>query len=245
MGISTRNVGKALKGLLDYEVSAQTVSNITQEITEELRKWRNRRLSDEYIYLLLDGVNFKYRVGGRVRKSVALVAMGIKEDLTKEIIDFQIVGSESKVKWEGFLNYLFKRGFEGKKLKLVITDGCPGLIYALDIVYPYVRRQRCWVHKLRNAANYMKKRNQDECLLDTKKIYLAESYEKGIKQFWEFAKKWRDKEPRAVRCIEKDLEELLSFFKVPKDDWKKVRTTNAIERSFREVRKRVRPICSF
>jgi len=117
LGISTRNVGKALKGLLDYEVSAQTVSNITQEITEELRKWRNRRLSDEYIYLLLDGVNFKYRVGGRVRKSVALVAMGIKEDLTKEIIDFQIVGSESKVKWEGFLNYLFKRGFEGKDLK--------------------------------------------------------------------------------------------------------------------------------
>jgi putative transposase len=109
---------------------------------------------------------------------------------------------------------------------------------ALDVVYPCVARQHCWVHKLRNVANLLKKSQQEECLAGAKVIYQAETRQPATKAYWQWARRWRAEAPRAVSCLERDLDPLLAFLSCPASHRKKVRTTNAIERCFREVRRR-------
>lgn len=128
---------------------------------------------------------------------------------------------------------------------MVTTDGCPGLHRALDTVYPYVPRQRCWAHKLRNVAARLPRKHQEACLGEAKGIYRAGTRREAVAHFREWAHRWRQVAPKAVGCLEQDLEELLPFLDCPQAHWKKVRTTNAIERAFREVRRRTRPMSCF
>jgi len=113
------------------------------------------------------------------------------------------------------------------------------------MVYPYTPRQRCWVHKLRNVAVKLSRNIQKECLSGAKLIYLAANRKEAIKCYWDWATCWRDSQPKAVACLEKDLDELLSFLAFPEKHRSMIRTTNAIERSFREVRRRIRPMSCF
>jgi transposase-like protein len=112
-------------------------------------------------------------------------------------------------------------------------------------VYPYVPVQRCWAHKLRNVAAKLPRKLQGECLGELKKVYLAENQREAVRLFRLWATSWRDVAAKAVACVEQDLDELLSFLAAPKSHWRKVRTTNAIERAFREVRRRTRPMSCF
>jgi len=102
------------------------------------------------------------------------------------------------------LEPLASEGLKGRKLAMVITDGCPGLHKALEMIYPYVPRQRCWVHKLRNVAAKLPKRVQRECLQGAKKIYLAQTEREARKRCWEWAEKWQEAAPGAVKCLEQD-----------------------------------------
>ena len=244
-GVSTREVGCVMRSLLNKEVSASTVSTITKALDHEVSKFHKRSLSDEYIYLFLDGVVQRVVSCGRAVKKLVLVAYGIKLDGKREVIDYRVAKSESEHDWTVLLNDLYRRGLKGEHLRLVVTDGCPGLHAALDMIYPQVDRQLCWVHKLRNVANYLPRRYQAECLKEAKGIYSAPSYREAVKRFKAWCRKWRDKAPKAVHCLEKDIENLLVFFKQDKKLWVKLRTTNMIERLFRELRKRTRPMSLF
>jgi len=146
-GVSTRNVGKALKALLGKEISAQTVSNICKKLNREIKKFHERKIEDEYIYLIVDGIHLKVKDGVRYRKRVVLCAYGVRKDGRRELIDFMIVQGESETAWEGLLGDLYRRGLEGKELKLIVSDGSKGLEKALEIIYPRVLHQRCWRHK--------------------------------------------------------------------------------------------------
>jgi transposase-like protein len=243
-GVSTRETGLVLQGLLDTQPSASTVSTITKILDEEVKKFQSRRLNDDYRYLFLDGVWVK--VGGyKVVKKVLLIAYGIKHSGQREIIGFRLAGSESATEWESFLWDLYRRGLNGDNLRLITVDGGKGLLAATSSVYPHVPRQRCWVHKLRNLAHRLPAKYRAECLAGASKIYLATNYRKACAQFRVWAREWRELVPKAVECLEADLEELLTYLK--EESWlhSKVRTTNAIERLFRELRKRIRPMCSF
>jgi len=244
-GVSTRDVGWVMRALVKRVVSAATVSSVTKALDKQVAAFRRRLLKDDYVYLFLDGITQKIRSCGRVVKKFVLVAYGIKLDGRREVIDFRVAKSESERDWTVFLRSLYQRGLKGESLELVITDGAPGLLAALDMIYPDVERQGCWVHKLRNVANKLPKRYQPECLKDAKGIYLASSYQEAVKRFKAWCQKWRDKVPKAVHCLEKNIEELLLFYKQDKKLWSKLRTTNAIERLFRELRKRTRPITQF
>ncbi len=129
--------------------------------------------------------------------------------------------------------------------KLIIIDGAAGLIAALDVVYPYTERERCWAHKLRNVANYLPKRYQKECISQARSIYEAPHRMEAVARFREWANGWREVAPKAVRCLERDLDDLLTFLDFPEAHRKKIRTTNVIERSFREVRRRARTMSCF
>lgn len=244
-GVSTRRVGDAISKLLDTKVSHAKVSSITRRLDTKVQEFHKKEILDEYQYLFLDGITLKIRYNNRYRNRKILVAYGITVFGERKFIAFHQAKGESFDAWEGLVNDLYNRGLKGDNLKLIATDGSKGLHSALGIVYPHIALQRCWAHKLRNVSNYLKKAYQDECINDARAIYKAQSKHHAIAIFKAWKKKWLKKSPRAVYCLEKDLEELLNVFQCPKNHWKKIRTTNVIERSFREVRRRTRVFTCF
>jgi len=250
-GVSTRDVSGALKPLLETTFSASCVSNITKSLNSKVKEFHKRPLLDEYQFLFLDGITLKVKGSLKAQKKIILAAYGITIFGKKELISFRIASSESQASWEAFLNDLYNRGLKGNNLKLIITDGCKGLHAALDVVYAYTKRQHCWVHKLRNVANYLRKSDEKQVLSEAKEIYKAKTKRQAIHIFKRWKGHWHRKYPQAVNCIEKDLDELLNFLEIPiKEQYrelirKRIRTTNVIERAFREVRRRTRPMSCF
>lgn len=244
-GASTRLTGQALRPLVGESVSAQTVSNIAKSLDGAVRSYHRRKLEDKYLYLFLDGIVLKTRSGFGAKKKTVLAAYGIRLDGKRELIDFLVTKHESEKHWEGFLNNLSRRGLTGDALGLVGTDGNRGLENAVDTVYPHVKRQRCWAHKLRNVSDKLRKRDQERCIKEARAIYSAENKPEAVRAYRSWSKNWKHISPDAVKCLEKDLEELLNFYSCPKELWKKLRTTNVIERAFREVRRRTRPMTCF
>ena len=244
-GVSTRKVQEVLKPVLRGSLSAQAVSRIVRSLDVEVKLYHQRRLRDDYRYLFFDGITMKVKGASGVKKRLVLCVYGITINGVRELVSFRQATAESEAQWEVFLRDIYERGLEGKQLQLITTDGCPGLHRALDMVYPYVRRHRCWAHKLRNVASKLRRRNQEECLRQAKTIYLAETSREAGSLFRDWAKQWRNVEPKAVKCLEVDMDEMLSFLNCPRVHWPKIRTTNAIERAFREVRRRTRPMSCF
>lgn len=244
-GVSTRRIGEVLTPLLGISPSASTVSSIAKSLDEEVAKYRKKAISDEFMYLILDAVTMKIKEAPQARKVMVLCAYGITIEGKRELIAFEQARSESDACWEAFLSNLMKRGLEGTNLKLIVTDGGPGLIKAVDLVYYGIPRQRCWAHKGRNVAGKVRRKNQEECLAGMKKIYNQDNRQEAVRAYRKWEERWKKEEPEAVACVAKDLEEMLTFYRMPKEHWKKVRTTNLIERIFREVRRRTRPMTCF
>jgi transposase-like protein len=244
-GVSTRKVQEVLRPILKVDLSPQSVSRIVRSLDAEVRHFHMRRIEDEYRYLFLDGITMKVKGVSGVKKRLVLCAYGITVKGKRELVSFHQATAESEAQWEAFLRNLYERGLEGKRLRLITTDGCPGLHRALDTVYAYIPRQRCWAHKLRNIASKVRRRNHEQCLRQAKTIYLAETRRQATNLFRDWAKQWRTIEPKAVKCLEVDMDDMLPFLDCPKLHWSKIRTTNAIERSFREVRRRTRPLSCF
>lgn len=244
-GISTRQVGRIVATFTGEPVSAQTVSKLTQELDEAVRQFHTAKLKDEWTYLFLDGVSLRVRRPGGRKRVQMLVAYGVKQDGTRHLLAFQRSWGESQQAWEGLLHDLYRRGLAGRQLQLVITDGCPGLAAALQIVYPRVLHQRCWVHKMRNILEKARKRDYDELKAGAQAIYLAQSMRAAREMFRRFRNRWLENYPVLVKQLEKDLPELLQFFAFPRPLWRKLRTTNIIERVFVEVRRRTRPMVCF
>lgn len=244
-GVSTRQVGPLTSLLLEDAVSASTVSRVTQTLDAEVGQFHARPLEDRAGYLLLDGVRLLVKGPLGARKRVVLGAYGLTPTGRRELLSFRQVPAESEATWAAFLQDLAQRGLLGTRLRLVGTDGHPGLLAALDLVYPFVPRQRCWVHKLRNVAAKLPRRLHATCLAEAKAIYGAPSQRAAVRVFRRWAGRWRVEAPGAVACLEQDLEALLAFFTCPAPHWRKIRTTNAVERAFREVRRRTRPMSCF
>jgi transposase-like protein len=244
-GVSTRETGLVLEELMDSKPSAGTVSDISKILDGEVKKYQRRALADDYRYLFLDGVWVKVNNGYRVVKKALLIAYGIKVNGQREVIGFRQARSESAVEWEVFLGDLYQRGIKGERLRLIIVDGGKGLLNAVSMVYPHITRQRCWVHKLRNVVKKLKAKYREECIAGARKVYLATNYKEACARFRDWTRQWQKRAPEAVACLEQDIEELLSIFKEDEGLRVKLRTTNVIERLFRELRKRTRPMCSF
>lgn len=245
LGMSTRKVARAMGAFLGTTLSAQTVSRIVTQLDAAVAAFHRRPLPDRYRYLLLDGVVLKHRGALAVRKRVLLCAYGMTASGGREFIDFLLAPSESAAAWEAFLTDLARRGVSGEGLALLITDGGPGLHAALDLVYPRIPRQRCWAHKVRNVLEKVRKADRPEVKRALGRLSHAESRRAAIAACWAFAQQYRARYPQAVACVERDLDELLSYYVCPRAHRPRLRTTNAIERAFREVRRRTRPIGVF
>jgi putative transposase len=243
-GVSTRKLRRIAEELFGRGVSATTVSRTTGYLDEELRRYRTKLLADDFDFLFLDGITQKVREIG-VRKKMLLCALGMKEDGSRESLSFQMADQEDVASWRAFLVDLKSQGLQGKNLKLITTDGNPALLKAIKEIYPFLKVQRCIVHKLRNVAVKLKRVHLKPCMDGAKDIFNAPSRREAIRRFKTWQEKWQVEEERAVRCMEKDLYHCLHYHSFPKELWEKVRSTNILERDFREVRRRTRPMGVF
>lgn len=246
LGLSTRKVGETLLAMLGRKVSPATVSRVAKTLDQAVAAFHWRPLENQYTALMLDGVVLSRKTGAGALKRPVLVALGLRPDGKKEIIDFRLAASESAAEWERLLTDLFRRGLTGEDLDMICVDGGSGLLAALPTVFPGIPVQRCWAHKIRNILNKIKKADQPAAKRMLHKIMNADNIRQARAAARRFKQRFEENYPAAVDCLRNDLDQLLICFRyISPEKRRAVRTTNAIERRFREVRRRTRPMGTF
>jgi transposase-like protein len=239
-GANGRRIRGALSPLLrGSPLSKSAISRLVGRLEALFSQWRSRSLASEAVVILyLDAIALRVRIAKKVISVPVLVGLGVKEDGQKVIMDLELFQSESSSCWEGFVEGLVSRGL--KAPLLAIIDGNKGLRSALGKNWPSTLVQRCTVHKLRNLERYAPRHAMEEVKSDYPRIVYAESLEQANKAQRDFISKWKKLAPKVVVSLEEAGEELLTFYRFPKSQWKVLRTTNAIERLNGEFRRRVK-----
>jgi len=242
LGISQRKIKKLVNNCFGVRISTTRTGHIYRELAEkEEVNINSQRLEDEFEYLLLDGIWEKTKgYGWENNKSVLLCALGIRADGTRKVIGFNLARKEDNESWRTFVASLKARGLSGKSLKLIIADDTAAIKNAVGIAYASVPVQICIAHKMRNVLAKTKARHKQEMADDLKIIFAAKGKEAALETAQQVAKKWYVKEPAAIESLRFNFEYCLSYFAFPEELWKKIRTTNILEREFREVRRRIK-----
>jgi putative transposase len=240
-GMSTREVGDFIESIIGTHYSPATVSNITNTVLQDVHTWQERPLNQRYSVLYIDGIHFNLRRDS-VANEVLYVAMAIDEEGRRQVLGFVVGGHESAHGWQTFLQDLYNRG--ATDILLGVFDGLVGLEEAFHSVYPKADIQRCVVHKIRNLFPKIRVKDKLAFMSDLKLIYTAPIYEQALRQCAAFELKWAKVYPREVASWKADLPVLLTFYKYPEDIWARIYTTNAIERTMKEIRKRLYPMNS-
>jgi transposase-like protein len=239
-GANGRRIRGALSPLLrGAPLSKSAVSRIVGRLQGLFTDWRQRLLKTEaVVFLYLDAIALRVRIANKVVSAPVLVALAVKADGQKVVLDLELLQSESSECWGGFVEGLVGRGL--KRPRLVIIDGNKGLRAAVEKNWPGIEVQRCTVHKLRNLERHVPRHALEEVKSDYQRIIQAESLEQARKAYREFGMKWKKLAPKVVVSLEEAGEELLTFYVFPNSQWKSLRTTNAIERLNGEFRRRVK-----
>ncbi|KMP12006.1 transposase [Candidatus Nitromaritima sp. SCGC AAA799-C22] len=239
-GISTGDFSEALAALLGKDahgLSAGTISRLKQCWVNEYDDWRTRDLSKErYVYIWADGIYFNIRSDDA--KQCILVVIGVTSQGKKEFLAIADGYRESEQSWTEVLLDLKARGF--RPPSLAIGDGALGFWKASGKVHGQTRSQRCWVHKTANILNKLPKHSQAKAKQYLHDIWMAETRDDAENAFDLFLETYKAKYPKATQCLEKDREELLTFYDFPADHWVHIRTSNPIESTFATVRLRTK-----
>ncbi|MDP3025617.1 MAG: IS256 family transposase [candidate division Zixibacteria bacterium] len=244
-GFAPRKTKRMFKRVFKGSISAQTVSNVVKLLDQDSEDFRRRRFEDKYRVLILDGLRIKLSLPV-VQEKVVLMALGIKEDGTKELSGYQVVSSEKECFWWGFLEDLRDRGLRGDNLEVIVHDGMGGLSSAVAIVYPWVKVQRCVFHKISNLADKLENPfHRFAIMKDASEIYEAETLKELYSRLRAFCLKWQPKEPRKVKNFLRDFEQTLTYREYP-EPWRTlIRTTNPLERFLEELQRRIKPMRRF
>ncbi len=239
-GLSTGDFQEALPVLLGPEaagLSATTISRLVRIWQDEYRDWRKRSLvGKDYVYIWVDGVHFNVRL--EEDRLACLVVIGVNIDGTKEVVALEDGYRESEESWASLLRDLTRLGMPAPML--AIGDGALGFWAAVRKVYPKTREQRCWVHKIRNVLDKLPKRLQARAKDMLHEIMYAPDQESAREDIERFAEEYEARYPKAVECLLKDKDTLLTHFNFPAEHWIHLRTTNPIESPFATVKARTR-----
>ncbi len=243
-GLSTRDFRRALKPLLGEKgLSKSTVSRISQELRGQFKSWRERDLSgEEVIYLFLDGF-FLGVHKGRKEKEAVLVAHGVRRDGSRVLLAVIYGGRECADSWKSVIHDLAGRGL--RTPRLVISDGNAGLIRAIKDIWPDTARQRCTKHRTENVLNRVPRKRRAEVKKALRKVFYAPCLDEALDAAKEFSVRYRDEFPEACRVLGENLDDCLAYYRFPPRHWKRIRTSNVIERAFREVRRRTNVVGRF
>ena len=226
LGLSTRKQRKFFRSFIGDGISHTTASRLINNLEYELKEFRTRRIEDKYKYILIDGL-WAHIKEKTIRKRPIIFVLGITIDNKKEILAFKLAKGESEQEVTPILNDLYRRGLEGKHLKVIASDDAGGIKAAIGMVYPYAKWQLCSTHKLRNVSKNIKhkKNNRNKMMPQASKTYKAGTKNVAIKRFNSFCKRWEAKEPKAIRCFRKKFYDTLAYYDFM-DDKNFISTTN-------------------
>jgi putative transposase len=239
-GGNTRRIKGALAPLLkNGPLSKDAVSRLVGRLREDFDTWRTRDLADEDIrYVFMDGWYPKVRIGGRRERVPVRVTLGVRANGDRIVLDMRLVGEESATNWTGVVARLVSRGL-GRPV-LAVMDGNPGLSSALRSHWPGIEMQRCTALKLRNLQAKAPARLREELTEDYRRMIYADAVAAVDHERARFMKKWQLRCPAVVESLKEAGDELFTFLRFPRSQWRALRTTNAIERINEEFRRRTK-----
>lgn len=235
-GVSTRKVKAITEELCGHEFSSATISRIVAALDEELERFSRRRLEEDYPYLVLDARYEKVREDGAVRSQAVLIAIGIDWEGRRNVLAVELANRESASSWKEFLAALRERGLHG--VQVAISDDHPGLKRAIREVLPEATWQRCYVHFLRNALDYLPRKADDDCLMELRWLYDRRNVEEARRDLGAWLGKWAARYPKLCSWVEENIEETLSFYRLPRQHHKNLKSTNMLERIMEEIKRR-------
>jgi len=242
-GVSTHKVGEVAQTLTGVAPSASAVSRLNRTLTEQYEAWRERRLLPHYRILYLDGIHFSVRHGTQTDATMILTALGVDLEGSREVLAFRACAEEDKDGWSCLVQDLRNRGVS--EIDLIVTDGHDGLLAAVSSLFPATLRQRCLVHKQRNVMNAIPHRERQEVGTELAGIWKQEKKEDALLNLAAFKAKYQKRYPEAIRSLTEDEEHLLTFYAFPPVMHRYIRSTNAIESLFSNVRQRTDQIDAF
>nr|WP_254027912.1 IS256 family transposase [Mesorhizobium ventifaucium] len=222
--------------LCGHSFSASTVSEATARLDEALKAFFERRLAEPYPYLILDARYERAREAGVIASQAVLVAIGVDWEGRRQVLGVELANRESHSSWREFVAGLKQRGLAG--VEFVVSDDHPGLRVAIREVLPEAVWQRCYVHFLRNALDYVPRKVDDDCLMELRWFYDRRDLGEVRRDLAQWIAKWQAKYPKLVDWVENNIEETLSFYRLPLPHHKHMKSTNMLERLNQEIKRR-------
>jgi putative transposase len=235
-GVSTRKVKTITEELCGQEFSSATISRIVGQLDAELEKFAQRRLEEPYSYLVLDARYEKVREDGAVRSQAVLVAIGINWEGRRSVLAVELASRESASSWKELLTSLRQRSLHG--VEFVVSDDHAGLRRAIQEILPEAVWQRCYVHFLRNALDYLPRKADDDCLQELRWLYDRRDAQEARRDLAAWLTKWGNRYPKLCAWVEENIEETFSFYRLPLQHYKNMKSTNMLERLMEEIKRR-------
>jgi putative transposase len=235
-GVSTRRVKLITEELCGHEFSASAVSAINAKLDEELHRFFTRRLEDPFAYLILDARYERVREDGLGQSRAVQIALGVGRDGRRQVLAVELAAKESTGTWKTQLLGLKERGLHG--VQVVVSDDHPGLKRAIMEVLPEARWQRCYVHFLRNARDQLGRRHADDCITELTWLYERHAVLEARTDLTRWLERWSEKHPKLCTWVEANIEETFTFFLLPREHHKHLRSTNMLERLNQELKRR-------
>lgn len=235
-GVSTRKVAAVTQELCGHEFSASSISAITSRLEEQLAQFSQRPLEVEYPYMILDARYERVREGGLIVNRAILIALGIDWEGRRQVLAVEYAQRESQSSWKDFLLGLKKRGLTG--VRLAVSDDHAGLKAAIKEVLPQAWWQRCYVHFLRNALDYLPRKGEENCLQELRWMYERRDAFEARRDLQGWLEKWSAKYPKLCAWVEANIEETWSFYQLPLTHHKHLKSTNMLERFNQEIKRR-------
>jgi len=235
-GVSTRKVAAITEEMCGHEFSASSISTITARLDEQLEEFSRRKLEVEFPYVIVDARYERVREGGVIVSRAILIALGIDWEGRRQVLAVEYANRESQSSWRDFLVQLRQRGLSG--VQFVVSDDHPGLKAAIREVLPGVWWQRCYVHFLRNALDYLPRKADDDCLQELRWMYERRNVEEARRDLKGWVEKWAAKYPKLCGWVEANIEETWTFYRLPVAHHKHLKSTNLLERFNQEIKRR-------
>jgi putative transposase len=242
-GVSTRKVKAISEELCGLSFSASAISEINKKLDTELGRFARRELDNQYPYLIIDARYEKLRENGVIRSRAVLVAIGIDWEGRRQVLGVEMANRESATSWKEFLLGLKRRGLRG--VIFAVSDDHPGLKRAIIEVLPEAYWQRCYVHFLRNALDYLPRKVADDCLIELRWLYDRRNAEEARRDLAAWLLRWQEKYQKLCAWVEENIEETLTFYRLPREHHKHLKSTNMLERLNQEIKRRTHVIRIF
>jgi putative transposase len=235
-GVSTRKVKAVTEELCGHSFSASAISLINKKMDVALREFAERRLEEDFPYLILDARYERVREGGVIASQAVLIAIGIDWEGRRQVLAVELANRESRSSWRDFLVGLRDRGLTG--VDFVVSDDHAGLTKAIAEILPEAAWQRCYVHFLRNALDHMPRKRDDDCLQELRWFYDRRELAEVRQDLARWLAKWQGKYPKLCSWVEDNIEETLTYYRLPRQHHKHMKSTNMLERLNQEIKRR-------